>query len=113
MKVGKAGVDDDSFSAAVDQGVCNNFSASDFANELKFQGDRVCLLVLNNCGYSNSKGWTCSHREYSSTAYCLVKHVTAPSNIVIGEHSKNSNPQHPSNMPSPALLHLPATSKVL
>ncbi len=52
MKVGEAGVDDNSFSTAVDQGMCNNFSASDFANEFMFQGDRGCLLVLGDCGYS-------------------------------------------------------------
>ncbi len=52
MKVGKPGIDDDPFSAAVDQGVCNNFSASNFANEFKFQGNGGCLLVLGNCGYS-------------------------------------------------------------
>ncbi len=56
----------------------------------------------------------CSHRK-DSTAYWLAKflakHVTAPSNIVVGEHSKNPNRQHPSNTTLPALLHLPATSK--
>ncbi len=36
MKVGKMGVDDDSFSTTVNQGVCNNFSASDFTNKFKF-----------------------------------------------------------------------------
>ncbi len=52
MKVGKPGVDDDLFSAAVDQGVCNNFSASSIANKFKFQGDGGCLLVSGDCGYS-------------------------------------------------------------
>ncbi len=36
VKVGKASINNDSFSAAVNQGVCNNFSASNFVNEFKF-----------------------------------------------------------------------------
>ncbi len=44
----------------------------------------------------NSKEWTRSHRE-DSTVYQLAKHVTAPPNIVVGEHSKNPNWQYPSN----------------
>ncbi len=51
MKFGKTGVDDDPFSAAVDQGMCDNFSASNFANKFKFQGDEGYLLVLDDCGY--------------------------------------------------------------
>ncbi len=92
--------------------MCNNFSASNFANEFKFQGDRGYLSV--NVNTHNSKGWTRSHRE-DSTAYqlakFLAKHITAPPNIVVGEHFKYPNRQHPLNSPLPALSHLPATSK--
>ncbi len=94
MKVGKVGVDNDSFSIAVNQGVCNNFFPSNFANKFELQGDRGVCWFWVTVDTQNSKGWIRSHREDSTANQLtkfLAKHVMAPPNVVVGEHSKNPN----------------------